>query len=217
MVARLPARVRGQAPFEAPFDEVRRKAMLAHLPNALTFARIGLIPVIMVLLYVPTPEARWAAAGLFVLAAVTDYLDGWLARKLNVISDIGRVLDPIADKLLVAAVLVMLAGTGGLSAAALVAAVVILMRELLVSGVREFLAGRSIAMPVTTLAKWKTATQLVALPLLLVGDTASVAGISLQGPGEVLLWIAAALTAQTGYIYMRQGLANMTTTPEFRP
>ena len=190
--------------------------MLAHLPNALTFARIGLIPVVMVLLYVPAPEARWAAAGLFVLAAVTDYLDGWLARKLNVVSDIGRVLDPIADKLLVAAVLVMLAGTGGLSAVSLIAAVVILFRELLVSGLREFLAGRGISMPVTTLAKWKTATQLMALPLLLVGDAGTVAGVSLQWPGEALLWIAAALTAQTGYVYMRQGLAHMSLAPETR-
>lgn len=187
--------------------------MLSQLPNALTALRIALIPVIMLLLYLPGPEARWTAAGLFVLAAVTDYLDGWLARRLQVVSDVGRFLDPIADKLLVAAVLLMLAGTGGLSDPALIAAVLILFRELLVSGLREFLAGRAIAMPVTTLAKWKTASQLVALPLLLVGDAADVAGVSLQWPGEVMLWIAALLTTQTGYIYLRQGLAHMARAP----
>ncbi|MBB4287425.1 CDP-diacylglycerol--glycerol-3-phosphate 3-phosphatidyltransferase [Roseospira goensis] len=183
--------------------------MLKTLPNALTVARVLMIPAIMATFYLPGPEARWIAAGLFVIAALTDYLDGWLARALKVVSDFGRLLDPIADKLLVAAVLLMLAGFDRLSALSLVAAVVILFRELLVSGLREFLAERGIAMPVTTLAKWKTATQLVALPLLLLGDTARVAGLSMQVPGEVLLWIAAALTAQTGYVYLRQGLAHM--------
>ncbi|KAA5607217.1 CDP-diacylglycerol--glycerol-3-phosphate 3-phosphatidyltransferase [Roseospira marina] len=183
--------------------------MLHALPNAMTLARIALIPVIVATFYIPGPEARWVAAGLFVIAAVTDYLDGWLARKLQVVSDFGRFLDPIADKLLVAAILVMLAGFDRLSDVALVAAVVILFREILVSGLREFLAGRSIGMPVTMLAKWKTTAQLVALPLLLVGDAATLGGLPLDWPGELLLWVAALLTAQTGYIYLRQGLAHM--------
>lgn len=185
--------------------------MLHSLPNAMTIARIVLIPVIVLTFYMPGPEARWIAAGLFVVAAVTDYLDGWLARALKVESDFGRFLDPIADKLLVAAVLVMLAGFDRLSELSLIAAVLILFRELLVSGLREFLAGKAVAMPVTKLAKWKTATQLVALPLLLVGDAASVGGIPLQWPGEVLLWIAAVLTAQTGLAYMKQGMGHMKT------
>jgi cardiolipin synthase len=185
--------------------------MLRSLPNAMTIARIVLIPVIVLTFYIPGPEARWIAAGLFVVAAVTDYLDGWLARALKVVSDFGRFLDPIADKLLVAAVLVMLAGFDRLSDLSLIAAVLILFREILVSGLREFLAGKAISMPVTKLAKWKTASQLVALPLLLVGDSASVGGIPLQWPGELLLWIAAVLTAQTGIAYMQQGMGHMKT------
>jgi len=175
----------------------------------MTIGRIVLIPVIMATFYIPGPEARWIAAGLFAVAAVTDYLDGWLARKLQVVSDFGRFLDPIADKLLVAAVLLMLAGFDRLSGPALIAAVIILFREILVSGLREFLAGRNVGMPVTKLAKWKTATQLAALPLLLVGNAASLGGIPLNWPGEGLLWIAALLTAQTGAIYMLQGLRHM--------
>ncbi|MQX36054.1 CDP-diacylglycerol--glycerol-3-phosphate 3-phosphatidyltransferase [Roseospira navarrensis] len=183
--------------------------MLRSLPNVMTIARIVLIPVIMVMFYIPGPEARWIAAALFVAAAVTDYVDGWLARKLQVVSDFGRFLDPIADKLLVAAVLVMLAGFDRLSDIALVAAVLILFREILVSGLREFLAGKAVSMPVTKLAKWKTATQLVALPLLLVGDTASVGGVPLDWPGELLLWIAALLTVQTGATYMTTGMRHI--------
>ncbi|SDE32178.1 CDP-diacylglycerol--glycerol-3-phosphate 3-phosphatidyltransferase [Rhodospira trueperi] len=187
--------------------------MLRSLPNALTLGRIALIPVVMLLIYMPGDAARWAAAGLFVLAAVTDYLDGWLARRLDVVSEIGRALDPIADKLLVAAVLLMLAGVGRLSDLALIPAVVILSREILVSGLREALAGRNVVMPVTRLAKWKTTAQLAALPLLLVGDAGSVIGLSLQGPGEALLWIAGGLTARTGYTYVMQALAHMREAP----
>jgi len=183
--------------------------MLSSLPNALTVARIAVVPIIVATVFIPGPEARWVAAGLFAVAAVTDYLDGWLARALKVESDVGRALDPIADKLLVAAVLLMLAGVDRLSDLGVVAAVIILAREILVSGLREALAGHSVVMPVTRLAKWKTASQLVALPLLLVGDAAYVIGLSLQWPGELLLWIAAGLTARTGYDYLLQALAHL--------
>jgi len=194
----------------SPESCYRGPSMFHQLPNILTLGRIVLIPVVMVTFFLPGPEARWAAAGLFALAAVTDWFDGWLARRWNVLSDFGRVLDPIADKLLVAAVLLMLAGFDRLSGLGLVAAVVILVREILVSGLREFMAERGVGMPVTKLAKWKTTAQLVALPLLLVGDAAVVAGVlPLSWVGEVALWVAAALTAQTGYLYTRQALAHM--------
>jgi len=183
--------------------------MLHQLPNALTLARIVLIPAIVLTFFLPGLEARWAAAGLFVLAAVTDWFDGWLARALKVQSDFGRVLDPIADKLLVAAVLLLLAGFDRLSDFGLVAAVIILFREVLVSGLREFMAERGVGMPVTKLAKWKTTVQLVALPLLLVGNVVVLAGVPLSWIGEAFLWLAAALTAQTGYLYTRQALAAM--------
>ncbi len=183
--------------------------MLQQLPNAMTLGRIVLIPVIMVTFFVPGPEARWVAAGLFALAAATDWVDGWLARRWRVLSDFGRVLDPIADKLLVAAVLLLLAGFDRLSDLGLVAAVIILFREVLVSGLREFMAERGVGMPVTRLAKWKTTAQLVALPLLLVGDAVNVGGLPLSWVGEAFLWLAAVLTAQTGYLYTRQALAHM--------
>jgi cardiolipin synthase len=184
-----------------------------NLPNVLTLSRIAAIPVIIACFWLDGwmghDGARWVAASLFALASITDYFDGWLARRWQQISKLGRFLDPIADKLLVAAVLMMLCGVGTLRGVHILAALIILCREVLVSGLREFLAELRVGMPVSKLAKWKTAIQMVALTVLLVGDS---------GPpwtmtaGLALLWAAAGLTLITGYDYLRSALAHMTET-----
>ncbi len=178
------------------------------LPNLLTMMRVAVIPVIVALFYIDGETARLVNCGLFVAAAITDFFDGWLARRSNQVSRFGRFLDPIADKLLVAAVLLMMVGMERMTEYAYPAAVVILMREILVSGLREFLAEIQVGMPVTRLAKWKTTVQLMALTVLLVGDI-SLIDMPIQLIGEGLLWIAAAMTIITGYDYLREGLRHM--------
>lgn len=178
------------------------------IPNLLTYARIIAIPLVVGSFYWDAAWSPWVAVALYVAAAITDYFDGYLARKLNQVSAVGRFLDPIADKLLVAAVLVMLLAMDRISTLGAIPTIVILCREILVSGLREFLAEIQVSMPVTRLAKWKTAAQLVALPVLLVGHV-SIAGVSLMQVGEVLLWLAALMTVITGWVYLRLGMAHM--------
>ena len=185
--------------------------MPATLPNALTVARIFAVPVLIAAFYLPMPAAAWAAMAVFVAASVTDWVDGWLARRWNQMSDFGKVLDPIADKLLVAAALFMLAAFDRLSVPSVVAAIAILGREILVSGLREFLAGRA-SLPVTLLAKWKTTVQMAAIAVLLVAPAAP-GGLPWQRIGEIGLWIAAVLTLVTGWGYLRQGLDAMRAKP----
>ena len=184
--------------------------MLTSLPNILTLSRILAIPLIIGTFYVPGPEARWVACVLFVIAAVTDFFDGYFARRSNSVSSLGRFLDPIADKLLVAAVLLMLTAFGRLSLTqySVLPALVILLREILVSGLREYLAELRIGMPVSALAKWKTGLQMTALPVLLVGSDAP-QWLPAQAIGEVLLWGAAILTMITGWDYLQAGLKHM--------
>jgi cardiolipin synthase len=181
--------------------------MSANLPNTLTVARIVAVPVLIAAFYLPQPAAPWVAMAVFVAASVTDWVDGWLARRWEQQSDFGKVLDPIADKLLVAAALFMLAAFDRLSIPSIVAAIAILGREILVSGLREFLAGRA-SLPVTMLAKWKTAVQMIAIAVLLVAPAAPW-GLPLQRIGEIGLWIAAVLTLVTGWDYLRRGLELM--------
>ena len=145
--------------------------MLTDLPNLLTLSRIAAIPLLVVLVALRQPAADLAACVLFSTAAITDYFDGKLARGRRQQSDIGRMLDPIADKLLVGAALMMLVGQGRLSDWGLYPAIVIMLREILVSGLREYLAAIRIGLPVTPLAKWKTGFQMGALGTLLAGDS----------------------------------------------
>ena len=184
--------------------------MLTDLPNLLTLARIAAIPLLVAFAAQHTGWGDALAGILFALAALTDWLDGYLARRRRLLSEFGRMLDPIADKLLVTASLVLLAGSGRLSRPGLYAALLILMREILVSGLREYLAGRAIGLPVTRLAKWKTAAQMVALFLLLLGDAGAAWLTGQELPvalvGEALLWIAALLTLVTGWGYLVAGL-----------
>ena len=188
----------------------KRRAI--SLPNLLTYGRILAIPVIVGLLFWPgDPAVRWIALAVYIAAAVTDYLDGYLARLYSQQSSLGRMLDPIADKLLVAACLLMLVADGSIQSWSLWAAIVILSREILVSGLREFLAEVKVSVPVSKLAKWKTAAQIVAVGFLVAGpagDAILPAGWT-RLIGLVLLWIAATLTIVTGYDYMKASVRHL--------
>jgi cardiolipin synthase len=179
--------------------------LVPNLPNTLTLSRIVAIPLIVAAFYLPPVTASWTTFALFAYASVTDYLDGMLARRWGQTTDFGRFLDPIADKLLVGAVLMMMVATGAISGAGVIACLLILLRELLVSGLREFLAGKQIQVPVSGLAKWKTGVQLVAISLLLLTGVAP----QITAIGAVLLWAAAVLTMYTGYEYLRGGIIHM--------
>ncbi len=191
--------------------------MLTDLPNVLTLCRIAAIPVIVALVAWRTPVGDLLACIVFSAAGITDYLDGHLARTRRQTSDLGRMLDPIADKLLVGATLMLLAGQDRLSAWGLYPAIVILLREILVSGLREHLAGLRVGLPVTQLAKWKTGVQMGALGTLLAGDdTAALLGLGwlpVSSIGEAMLWAAAALTLWTGWDYLLTGLRHSTGAP----
>jgi cardiolipin synthase (CMP-forming) len=183
--------------------------MLTKLPNLLTLSRIAVIPLMVASFYLPDFYSQWIACVLFAAAGVTDYLDGHFARLWKQQSEIGRFLDPIADKLLVGAALFMLAAFARISSAAILPALVILSREILVSGLREYLAGLRVRVPVSRLAKWKTGIQMTSIGFLLVGD-AGPSILPVQDIGEALLWVAALLTLVTGYDYLRAGLPHMT-------
>lgn len=181
-----------------------------NLPNMLTYARILAVPAIVLCFYLegrirPTDWWRWAAFWLFVAASVTDYLDGYLARIWKQTSNIGKMLDPIADKLLVSAVLLLLAFDRTIDKWTLWAAIIILCREILVSGLREYLAALKVSVPVTQLAKWKTTLQLVAIGFLLAGPAGDKIFPYTTDAGVVLLWISAIVTLYTGYDYFRAG------------
>ena len=191
---------------------------LTSLPNLLTLSRILVIPVVIASFYVHGDYARWFACALFSAAGVTDWLDGHMARRWQQQSEIGRFLDPIADKLLVAITLMMLVAFNRLSTPALMPALIILAREILVSGLREFLAGLRVSVPVSRLAKWKTGIQMVAIGVLLIGD-AGPGFLPMSFIGETLLWMAALLTLVTGYDYLRHGMKHMAEpeAPQGRP
>lgn len=184
--------------------------MLTDLPNLLTLSRIAAIPVLVAVVAARTPATDFLACVVFSAAAITDYFDGKIARNRRQLSDFGRMLDPIADKLLVGATLMLLAGQDRLSPWGLYPAIVILLREILVSGLREYLAGLRIGLPVTGLAKWKTGFQMGALGTLLAGDTSAVLlhlqFLPVSVIGEAMLWVAAGLTLWTGWDYLIAGL-----------
>lgn len=182
--------------------------MLLSLPNILTLSRIVIIPLLLASLYLPGKLASWVPLGLFVAAGITDFLDGYLARLYGQTSKLGRFLDPVADKLLVASALLVLVGVNRISGWDLIPATIILCREIMVSGLREYLAELRVGMPVSRLAKWKTATQIFALCFLLGGPAVAQYIDAIQ-IGEVLLWIAGLLTVWTGYDYLRLGLRHM--------
>jgi cardiolipin synthase len=182
--------------------------------NLLTYARIAAVPAVVACLYWQDILQggiwlRWVALMIFTAAAVTDVLDGYFARKWGEQSSFGRMLDPIADKLLVASCLLMLAADGTIRGWSLWAAIVILCREILVSGLREYLAGLKVSVPVTRLAKWKTTVQMISLGFLIAGPAGDKVLAHSTEIGIVLLWIAAVITLYTGYDYFRAGLKHV--------
>jgi cardiolipin synthase len=184
------------------------------LPNLLTYARIAAVPaVVLCLYYQEVPRAgewlRWVALAIFVAAGITDFLDGYFARKWGEFTAFGRMLDPIADKLLVSACLLMLVADGTIRGVSLFAAVIILCREILVSGLREYLAGLNVRVEVTRLAKWKTTLQLVAVGFLVLGDAGDAIVPIVTPIGLSLLWLSALLTLYTGWDYFRAGLRHL--------
>jgi cardiolipin synthase len=183
--------------------------MPISIPMTLTLSRIFAIPLLVALFYVEGDVVRYVACALYTAAAVTDYLDGYLARAWKQQSKLGRIFDPIADKLLVGSVILMLVATDRVSGLVVLPALVILCREIVVSGLREFLAEVRAHLPVTRLAKWKTGTQMTALGFLIVGDAQPTAFAPITLIGEAGLWLAAVLTLVTGYDYLATGLRHL--------
>jgi cardiolipin synthase (CMP-forming) len=186
---------------------------MLSLPNLLTLSRIVTVPVLVALLWYPGWELGWLLGfALYCMMGLTDYFDGYVARAQGTVSRLGVFLDPIADKIMVAAVIVMLVGTrheaASIKGLHLVPALIILLREITVSGLREFLAGLQVSVPVSELAKWKTAFQMIALgALILAGGLPD--QLWIKHVGVLSLWIAAGLTLVTGWDYMRVGLKHM--------
>ncbi len=198
--------------------EIRKDkpALVYSIPNLLTYARILAVPMVAVCFYLEgklqsSDFARWSALIIFVIASLTDFLDGYLARIWQQTSNIGRMLDPIADKLLVATCLLLLAADTDKTIAgwSLWAAIIILCREILVSGLREYLAELKVSVPVTWIAKWKTTIQMIAIAFLLAGSAGDKVFEYTTQTGLILLWAAALITLYTGYDYFRAGLKHI--------
>lgn len=190
-----------------PQPEADAMKFVWSLPNILTYLRILAVPAVVASLYIEGDGGRWTAFGLFAAASITDYFDGYLARLWKQQSTLGRMLDPIADKLLVSVCLLVLTGNNTIGGWSLWAAVIILMREIFVSGLREFLAELKVSVPVTRMAKWKTTFQLIAIGILLLGPTGNAIVPGLCYVGLTLLWAAALVTLYTGYDYFRSGVS----------
>ena len=182
-----------------------------QIPNLLTIARILAVPALVLCLYFLDGDiARWSAFALFVAASITDWLDGHIARVWQQQTAFGAMLDPIADKLLVAAALLMLVYDGTISGISIFAALIILCREILVSGLREYLASLNVKVIVTQLAKLKTLLQMIAISILIAGPAANKIWASATDVGLALLWLAALLTIWTGSDYLRAGIHHAT-------
>jgi CDP-diacylglycerol--glycerol-3-phosphate 3-phosphatidyltransferase len=175
------------------------------LPNILTIIRIALIPLLLIALYASSMASYWVAALLFAFAILTDYLDGVLARSMGAQTSFGKILDPIADKLLVASTLIMLVY---FDRAPVIPAILIVSREIIVSGLREYLSEFKVSIPVTKLAKIKTTIQFAAILILILGEEATTIPF-VYYVGEIALWVAAILTLFTGYVYLKEGFSRI--------
>ena len=199
---------------------------MKNIPNILTIFRIAIIPILVMSFYVDGYAANIVAASLFMLASATDFFDGYFARSLKAQTKFGKCLDPIADKMLVIVAITMLIHFGQKNMAITIPGLIIICREVLVSGLREFLAEIRIKLPVNNLAKYKTAVQMMAITLLLIGGPGSEYAVGeifgdgektlklivsdiIVTAGQMLLAIAAFLTVVTGYIYLKVGIKNM--------
>mgnify|MGYP001066301807 FL=1 len=184
--------------------------MKLQIPNILTIGRIIIVPIFVLTFFIPGFFGDLIPFFLFVIASFTDYLDGLLARLFKEESKLGELLDPIADKILVAAALILLVMNGVIKNYEVIAAIIILTREILISGLREFLAKGSITMQVTSLSKLKTFIQMIAIAILLTGESGNkiinFQDYNAQTIGIILLWLSAFLTLYTGYDYLRRGI-----------
>lgn len=178
-------------------------------PTVLTLLRIVLIPVILALFYIGGDLARWTALGVFIIAAVTDWFDGWLARRMKTTSRLGEMLDPIADKLIVCAALVMLVKDGTIHDYTVIAAIVIVSREILLSGLREYLAAAQVKVRVSRIGKIKTAVQMIAICILIGAPPLMKTWPAIDDVGTIALWLAAAMTVYTGWSYLVASLKHM--------
>jgi CDP-diacylglycerol--glycerol-3-phosphate 3-phosphatidyltransferase len=178
---------------------------MMNLANILTLARLILLPFIVVLFFIPAKWAAFACLTLYAIGAITDFLDGWVARKYNQITEFGTFIDPISDKIFVVVITLMLVAADHVQGIWVIPLLIILIREFLVSGMREFLGPKNIKLPVTKLAKWKTTVQMVAMGLLILAPYYTLAAIS----GLIALVIAAVLTVQTGWAYLTTGFKHM--------
>jgi len=187
---------------------------LLSLPNILTYGRIIAVPLIVLCFFIEgkldgSDTARWLALALFTVASITDFFDGYLARIWHQSSALGKMLDPIADKLLVSACLLLLAADGTIAGWTIWAAIIILSREILVSGLREYLAELQVSLPVTKIAKWKTTIQMIAIGFLLAGPAGDKILPYTTEIGLSMLWVAGVITLYTGYDYFRAGLRHV--------
>jgi cardiolipin synthase len=210
--AHVSAHSPAHAPSHAP---VRARANPMALPNILTYCRIAAVPLVVGCLFWENILhgglwLRWLALAIFIAAGVSDFLDGYFARIWGQQSSLGRMLDPIADKLLVASCLLILGAEKTIHGWSLLAAIVILCREILVSGLREYLAELRVSVPVTRLAKWKTTLQLVAVGFLICGEAGDAIVPAVTETGITLLWLSALLTLYTGWDYLQAGLHHLT-------
>lgn len=196
--------------------------MLKQLPNILTISRIVLLPVLIGLFFIPGNNAAWTALWIYVFCAVTDFFDGYLARKFGTTSNFGTFLDPISDKIMVAALLMALAAFDRLEGYWIIPAIIILSREFLIAGLREYLGPQNIKVPVSKLAKWKTGFQMTALGFLVIGDYGdnamqtvfgwTIGGADVVGAlltGQILLSMAAVITIVTGWSYLKIGVRHI--------
>ena len=186
--------------------------MKINISNILTIFRILVIPIIVACIYLKSPWYGWIAFILFCIASITDYFDGYLARIRNEVSNLGTFLDPIADKIIVATALVLLVMNDIIRNYEVIAAIIILTREILISGLREFLAKSQVSMPVTGLAKFKTFIQMFAIAILLTGESGNrlinFQDYNAHTIGIILLWLSAFLTLYTGYDYVKKGIGH---------
>jgi len=179
--------------------------MLFNISNILTLSRILVIPIIVLLIYMTGPLSGWIAFILFCLASITDYFDGYFARIRKEVSNLGTFLDPIADKLLVSAVILILTSKGIINNWETIPALIILLREIAVSGLREFLVGIKVSLPVSRISKFKTSLQLIALGILILSE-GGISFVPILFFGKIALWIAGILTLYTGYDYLKSSI-----------
>jgi len=200
----------GEKPYTGPtMERVARQNMYLYVPNLLTYGRIAAVPALVGCFFIKGDFGNWLALAIFVAAGITDALDGYFARAWEQQTSLGRMLDPIADKLLVSAALMMLAAQQTIAGWSLCAAVIILSREILVSGLREFLAEVNVSVPVTKLAKWKTIAQMVAIGFLLAGTAGDKIFPFTTLTGLCLLWVSAIVTLYTGWDYFQAGMRHV--------